>query len=259
MPSSERVGAISRVLDRNRGEEGLSLIEVLIALLVFALVLVGLTSSIIFTTGASLSVSERDQATVTAYNALALATAESCGEVVTGASGRSGCYDQTTWSAPIPASAQSLVASASVVTDWACSTKPSGSPAATAVCSWTSATVPNSIERTVTVTWPPSLPASVRHTLTITSYSPIPSVDLSSQAGANGYVPGGIVECGLSPYASIPLTSTTPAVTVTGTANGQGNAWFPYLPPTPSSSSGYSLGSTSGIHVESGVLTLLSC
>ena len=248
-------------------------------MLVFALVLVALTSSIISSTGAELQIRERDQATVTAYNALALAAAESCGEVVTGTSGRSGCYDKTTWSASaslipeseessspgfkessIPESAESLVSSATVVTRWACSTTdPSTTTATTKLCPWKSTTAPNSLERTVTVTWPHS---GTQHTLTVTSYTSVPSADLGVQAGANGYVPGGIVECGLSAGATVSLTSTTPAVSVTRTVNGQGDVWFPFLPPDPSGSAtgSYTLGSSSStILVTAGQLTAVGC
>lgn len=238
-------------------------------MLIFALVLVALTSSIISSTGAELQIRERDQATVTAYNALALAAAESCGEVVTGTPpGHSACYTETTsWSAPIPKSAESLVSSATVKTSWACSTTdPSTSTATTKPCPWKSTTVPNSLERTVTVKWPPTLPANKQHTLTITSYTSVPSADLGIQAGANGYVPGGIVECGLSAGTSVSLTSTTPSVSVTRTVDSQGDVLFPFLPPDPSGSTtgSYSLSSSSsmmssGILVTAGQLTVLGC
>lgn len=249
---------------RHNGEEGLSLIEVLIAMLIFSLVLVALTSSIISSTSADLTVHEGDQVSVSAYSALALANAESCGEAVTGASGQGGCYDQTTWTAPIPSSAATLVTSATVVSTWVCAASSSGSPATTSPCTWgtggsavdaacptssesASITTPTSLQRTVTVIW--SFHGSSR-SRSLTAYDSVPSTDLAVASGSKGYLPGGILVCGTS----APVTLTTSSgSTVTRPSSGQ-TVWFPYLAP-----GSYTISSSaSPVTVTAGELTEVS-
>lgn len=234
-------------------------------MLVFALVLTALTSSIISSTSADLTIHESDQATVSAYSALALANAESCGEVITGASGQKGCYTETTWSAPVPSSAASIVTSATVVSTWACATPSatqSNSPSTVPCTPWgtggatvdsscpassdsAAMTTPTSLQRVVTVDWSSH---GSQHSLSLTSYESVPSIDLGVASGSNGYLPGGILVCG----ATAPVTLTTSSgSTVTRPSSGQ-TVWFPYLAP-----GSYTLNSTS-VTVAAGELTEVS-
>lgn len=240
-------------------ESGITMIEVLIAFVIFAILSVGLTFAMISDDQASIQISQQEAAVTANYDALAFTRGGSCGEITGSESSASQnpCYDQTVsmWcslsgageppgdpcsdpslygysSTPEPisslvpaANVNTLLSSVVVIMRYADSQE-SGNP-----CSDYGSAEPDRLLRTATTTW---------HTIagwrtqSVTFISPIPSSQsVFHYSAPQNTSTGGIVVSGLSSGELVTLdTSDSYASEVLRQGNSQGCAWFPFLLPS---------------------------